>query len=94
MTLKSWQPPQTIRFTSLTPLTASISGFVLTSSACAAASEALSLSADHLQRHSRATVSKSTPSTIVGMTLTAGSLFADVDRHVSNRYVKSLCEPN
>lgn len=56
--LKSRQPPHTVRWT--LPL-AFIFGRYLSKTFCAAARDALSSSADHLHRHSRATVSKETP---------------------------------
>ena len=68
--LKSKQPPHTKRWTEVTPGTALIVARCVAIKACAAANDALDSSApSHLQRHSRAIVSKSTPSTMVGIFL-------------------------
>ena len=56
MTVSTW--------TSLTPLMPLMAARWLLSTSCTAAREALSLSADHLQRHSRAIVLKETPAVI------------------------------
>lgn len=73
-TLKSRQPPHTVRWT--LPL-AFIAGKCFSSTFCAAARDALSSSALHLHRHSRATVSKVTPSAaIVGKTRARGQSLA------------------
>ena len=63
--LKSKHPPQTIRSTDLTPSTDLIVGKYVSNTFCNSANDFLSLSGLHLQRHSRAIVSNSTPSTIV-----------------------------
>lgn len=63
LTLKSRLPPQTTLSTFLHPSTALRAGKISFNAFCASARDFLSLSSDHLHRHSRAMVSKSTPST-------------------------------
>ena len=67
MTLKSRQPPHTTRCTDLNPSRALSCSTTPSSAFCIAARLALSLSALHFIRHSRATLSKLTPSVIVGI---------------------------
>merc|ERR1719214_48664 len=64
MILKSKHPPQTTRWTDWKPGSALSAGRLESSTPWAACSEALSSSADHLHRHSRATVANRTPAQI------------------------------
>jgi len=62
--LKAKHPPQTTRCTDWKPGSALSAGRLESRTPWAAWSEALSLSADHLHRHSRATVANRTPGQI------------------------------
>ena len=72
MTLKSRHPPHTTRCTDLNPSRALSCSSTPSSAFCIAARLALSLSALHFIRHSRATFSKLTPSVIVGIVRSGG----------------------
>ena len=72
MALTSWQPPHTMRCTDLTPATLLSAAACAMRISCAAVSDALS-SPSHLQRISRATVSKETLLVISGILRAKGA---------------------